>query len=496
MLKLRKILKGLTVGILVLASNCSFASNSFDKEEDFSYRAETRAAFAGGENTPFWLVSNIEGLGSPQFNNGYVRGEFYKRMNSSKKFSWGAGADLSAAWNLPAPFAIRQLYAELHYRKIWISVGSRNYFNGYNDRRLSSGDLLFSGNAMAIPQVRVGTDGFAPFWGTKGWFSVRGYLAYGFFTDSNWQKSWIASGGNRTSNVLFCSRGLWLRGGNMKKFPLTFDVGIEMGTQFGGTIYKNGQVIKMPSKFEDWIKAIVPLSGNSETPIDEQTNVQGNMTGEYSMSTSFYPAKGWHVRAYWEHYFEDHSQMTFEYGIWKDGLWGIELEVPANPVVTKFVYEYVSTQDQTGSVLHNSTPEIPEQVSGQDSYFHHYLYGAWQNWGMGIGTPLAISPLYNKNHTLYMYDTRFRAHHIGIEGDPTPAINWRFLLTFTRNWGTYFRPLPEVMDNVSGLIEVSFTPKVLKGGFIQGALAWDKGHLLGNNFGGMISFGFEGAFGL
>lgn len=491
--KLLIILLTLTGSTHAMTGLCS---DTIPTDQNIVYRAGVRASFAGGENTPFWLVSNIHGLGSPEFNNGYVRGEIYKAMDSSKRFSWGAGADLTGAWNLPAAFGVRQLYGELHYRAIWASIGSRNYESNYNNPRLSSGDLLYSGNSMAIPQVRVGTNGFASFWGTKGWFSVKGYLAYGFFTDSNWQKHWVSAESNRISGALFCSRGLWLRGGNFEKFPLTFDVGIEMGTQFGGTIYKEGKEIKMPVGFKDWIKALVPMAGNSDTPDGEQTNVQGNMTGEYSISVAYGPAPGWLIRPYWEHYFEDHSQLTFEYGLWKDGLWGIELSFPKNPFVSNFVYEYVYTKDQSGPVNHDYTPEIPEQVSGGDNYFNHYLYGAWQNWGMSMGTPLAISPLYNRDHRLYIYNTRFISNHFGIEGDPLDCIKWRFLLTFSQNWGTYRYPFPDVYNNCSGLIEVSYHPKWAKGWKADAALAWDKGKLLGNNFGGMISLGYEGNFSL
>lgn len=466
---------------------------------DFSkiyYKGEIRASFAGGEYTPFWLVSNIHGLGSPEFNNGYVRGEIYKPMDKQERFSWGAGADISGAWNLPAPFAIRQLYGELHYRALWISIGSRNFGSYYNNHRLSSGDLLFSDNAMAIPQVRAGTNGFAPFWGTKRWFSVKGYLAYGFFTDSKWEKHWVVPGGNRTSGTLFCSRGLWLKFGNWEKFPLTLDVGIEMGTQFGGTVYWEGKKINMPSKFVDWLKALVPLPGDEDTPDGEQTNVQGNMNGEYSISVSYSPTPDWLIRPYWEHYFEDQSQLTFEYGPWKDGLWGLELKFPKNRFVSGLVYEYIYTKDQTGPVNHDFTPEIPEQVSGADGYYSHYLYNAWQNWGMSMGTPLAISPLYNRDHRLRIYNTRFIANHIGLEGDPLDCLKWRMLLTFSQNWGNYKYPYPDVYNNFSGLIEAQYRPKWLKGYIAKMALAWDHGKLLGNNFGGMISIGYEGNFSL
>lgn len=467
-----------------------------DGEDAIEYRVEANSTFSHGENTPFWLVSNMHGLGAPMLNNGFVKGEIHKTMDSDSRFNWGAGADIAGAWNLPASVSIRQLYAELHYRAIWVSIGAKNHIAQYNDERLSSGDLLFSGNAMAIPQFKIGTYGFAPVWGTKGFFSVKAYLSYGFFTDSNWEEDWVAPNSEHNKNVLFCGRGLWLRFGNRQKFPLTFDVGIEMGTQFGGQIFKDQRWIKMPTRFIDWIKAIVPLAGSADTPIGEQTNVQGNMAGEYTINASYSPAPGWNIRAYFEHYFEDHSQMTFEYGPWKDGLWGLELTFPENRFVSKFVYEYVSTKDQTGAVNNDYTPEIPEQVSGRDNYFNHYLYGCWQNWGMSIGTPLALSPLYNKSHLLTIYNTRFIANHFGLEGNPAQGLKWRVLLTFSRNWGSYWRPLREITDNFSGLAEIDYRPKLLKGFYVKGAVALDHGHLLGNNIGGRIALGYEGALSL
>lgn len=470
----------------------SRASNEFI--DSLSFTIETKATFSGGANTPFWLVSNIFGLGIPELNNGYVRGKVEKPLSSSKRFSVGGAIDLVGGWNLPAAFKVQQLFAELKYRKIWISIGSREFQCEYNNRLLSSGDLLFSGNSMPIPQVRIGTFGFAPVWGTKDWFYIKAYLAYGLFTDGKWMKNWVEPGSIRNSNTLFCSRGLWFRIGNESKFPLKFDIGIEMGTQFGGIVYKDGVKIKMPTKLIDWVKAIIPSSGNSDTPWGEQVNVQGNMTGEYSMSLSYSPSPKWNLRVYYEHYFEDQSQMGFEYGPWKDGLWGLEVDFPKNRFLSKFVYEFVSTKDQTGPVLNNWTPEIPEQVSGRDGYYTHYLFGAWQNWGMTMGTPLAISPLYNKNHIMTLFNTRFIVNHLGLEGSPTEDLSYRFLLTFSRNWGTYYRPLKEIMNNYSGLVEVSYYPPQIKGWFAKAAIAWDKGVLLGNNFGGMISIGFQGYF--
>lgn len=482
---------GIQTGIAAMGNTNEISNENFI----INYGVNSRATFSGGENTPFWMVSNLYGLGSPEFNNGYVRGWIEKPVQTDHKFSWGVTADLVGQWNLPASFRIQQLFAEIKYRALWVSFGAREYKPLYNDLSLSSGDLLFSGNSLPVPQLRIGTYGFAPFWGTKGWLSVNAYLSYGMFTDSKWERKWVEPGGHRAANVLYCSKGIWLRIGKPSIFPLTFDFGVELGTQFGGTIYKkDGDMIKMPTNLKAWFKALVPMPGGKDTPEGEQINIEGNFTGEYTLSLSYSPTPQWNIRPYYEHFFEDHSQMFFEYGAWKDGLWGIEVTFPRNKFVSKFVYEYISTYDQSGAVLNNYSPEIPEQVSGRDSYYTHYLYGGWQTWGMTIGTPLATSPLYNRSHTLTLYNTRFFANHIGLEGNPVNSINWRLLLTFSRNYGTYYRPLPDIMNNTSGLFEVTYSPVKVPGLWIKGAVAFDKGKLLGNNFGGFISLGYQGAF--
>lgn len=455
-------------------------------QDSLTYLTEARATFSSGENTPFWLVSNLQGLGSPQKNNGWVRGAVFKKLDADKRFSWGAGIDLVAGWNNTAPFNIHQLYGEIRYRSLGVLLGSKEIWGDYNNPRLSSGNLLYSGNAMPIPQLRVGIFDYAPFWGTNGWFSVKGYISFGTFTDSGWQKSWAAPDSKRTEGVLSHSKGLWLRGGNPSVFPLTGEIGIEMATQFGGKSFKDGKIIDMPEKLIDWLKSVIPLSGGKDTPWEEQTNIQGNMVGAYNIALSWMPRKNWNIKAYFEHYFEDHSQMTFEYG-WKDGLWGIEIAFPNNRIISSIVYEYLYSKDQTGAVNHDWSPEVPEQISGRDNYYTHYLYSGWQHWGMGIGNPLAISPIYNRNHSITFLDTRIIAHHIGFEGNPLPGLSYRMLFSLSRNWGTYSMPYPEVLNNFNGLIETSWQPKSLKGWKATMGIGFDRGKLLGNSYGVMLT---------
>jgi hypothetical protein len=463
--------------------------------DSITYLAETRATFSGGDNTPFWLVNNLQGLGSIKKNNGFVRGAVFKDIDKGKRFSWGAGLDLVAGWNLTAPFSIHQAYAEVKYRSLNALIGSKEIWGDFNDPKLSSGNILYSGNSMPIPQLRLGIFDYADFWGTKGWFAVKGYIAYGMFTDSNWQKTWAAPDSKHTADVLYHSKGLWLRGGKTSVFPLQGVIGIEMATQFGGKSYKDGQVVKMPHGIKDWLKAFFPQYGKRDTFNGQQSTIEGNMLGAYNIALSWLPNADWNVKAYYEHYFDDQSQMTFEYG-WKDGLYGIEAQLPTNRIVSSIVYEYLYTKDQTGAVNHDSTSSIPEQISGRDNYYNHSVYQGWQHWGMGIGNPLVLSPIYNSDRSLSFRTTRVEAHHIGFSGNPTPEINYRVLLSYSRNWGSYAYPLPEIEDNFNSLVEISWKPLNLKGWYLKGALAFDNGDLIGKSFGGMVTIGKTGNFSL
>lgn len=463
--------------------------------DSIRYKAEVNATFATGGTTPFWMVNNLQGLSSVTPDNGYVRLSAFHDMDHSRRFSWGAGVDLAAAWNFSSPFIIQQLYGEVRYRCLDAMIGSKEMSGCFNNPRLSSGNLLFSNNSRPVPQVRVGIFDYADIWGLKGWLGIKGYMSFGAFTDSRWMKSWVADGKKRSEDVLFHSKGIWLRNGNPSKFPLTFEVGIELATQFGGTHYlEDGEVVRMPHGLKDWWKAVVPLKGGDETPDGEKANIQGNMVGCWNYCLSWRPADAdWGVKAYYEHFFEDHSMLYIDYR-WRDGLWGIEADFPDNRFVSAAVYEFLYMKDQSGPILWNYNDKIPCQVSGHDNYYNHYIYPGWQHWGMGIGNPLCLSPLFNNDGTMLLRSTRVIGHHLGFEGQPADEIQYKVLASYTRNWGTYWYPLPEVQNNFSALLEVTWKPARLKGWEGSLSVAGDTGSLLGNNFGVGIRIAKTGWF--
>lgn len=478
-----------------LCSLCAVAQlNSADKDTlthfKGSYEVELTATVSDqAGKSPFWLISNRGGLGSIDTDFGFVRGAAHAMGSINKHWSWNAGVDLAGSWRTEAPFLVRELYGAIRYRDFQLTVGSKLTSDRLVDQKLSSGDLLFSGNALPIPQAMLAMPDYMYIPGTKNWFGFKAFFSVGMYTDGNWQQDWVNPEYKYHKDVLYHSKGIRFKIGNLDKFPVDFEGGLEMAAQFGGKEMRGDTVLRrFPHGFKDFLKIVIPEGGSENAPTGEQTNVLGNHVGEWSARLNWHRPLGGNsmLSLYYLHYFEDHSMMFFDY-LWHDGLWGVEAKLPDNPFLTKFVYEYMYTKDQAGPVYWDKTPEIPEQVSGLDDYYNHGVYGGWSHWGMGIGNPLPISPLWNNEHSVIFNCTRVITHHFGLSGDPTPQLNWRFLASYTRGWGRYWQPYPLVRNNINFLAEANWHPKSLNGWSGTLSLGLDHGSMVGHNLGAMFT---------
>lgn len=472
------------------AEECSLPADS--AERLYHWKAEGMAA-TSSRRTPFWLMNNRFGLSSTAQNNGYLRGGFFREMTHDKRFSWGFGADLVVPYNFTSKFVVQQLYGEIRYRSLQLTVGSKERYMGLVNQELSSGDMVFSNNARPVPQVYFSMPEYewVPF--TRNMLAVKGFFSMGLMTDWRWQKGRSDNKYSWAEHVLYHTKGVFLRWGNTEKFPLTIEGGLEMGTQFGGKIhrYANGKetIVNMPTGFKDIIKAILGMGGgDSDDPnqAGEISNSYGNHVGEWSLAATWAPKDtDWSLRGYYQHYFEDHSQMFFDFA-WKDMLLGFELTLPKNRFVEKFVYEYLCTKDQSGSVYWDHTPELPEQVSGRDNYYNHYIYGGWQHWGMGLGNPLLVSPIYYDGAIGFRHN-RIKGHHFGLCGRPTDELYYKILMSMTRSWGTYDSPTANVLHNFAAMAEVTYSPRRLAGWDFRLGLGADGGKMLGKTLGAMLT---------
>ena len=470
---------------------------------DIQYQASLEGTAGNGDVAPFWFTNNRYGLGTTEVNSGLLRASIVRNAEADSLRKWriGYGADLVGALNHDSYFVLQQLFADFQYRAVRLSVGQKERPMELKNQRLSSGSMTLGINARPVPQVRLELPDFWAIPGTKHWLALKAHIAYGMYTDNRWQRHFTEGTTTPyTANSFFHSKAGFLRIGNPDRFPLTLTGGLEMACQFGGegwnlpprlddpNIANFDPHQKMTNGIKSFWNAFIP-SGNDVND-GEYKNVEGNQVGSWHLRLDYH-GKGWGVGVYAEHFFEDHSQMFWQYP-WKDMLYGVEARLPKNPVLSTLVYEHLRTTDQSGPIYHDGTSTFPDNIYGTDNYYHHHIYGAWQHAGFTMGTPLLPSPLYNQDGRIAPIDSRVKAHHIGIDGNPVPGVSYRILYTHEKAWGTYGAPRTDPAKGDYLLVEASYAPRMLKGLSVTASYGQNWGTLFDASKGFMIGVAYSG----
>lgn len=473
------------------------------QDSSFCYEVETSVTGSNGTYAPFWLTANRYGINSERPQNAYLRAGITYHKNLKHQWNIQAGVDVATGLKTTSTIWIQQAYCDFSWKKLRLSIGSkeRNGFPLEKDSQLSTGWMTEGPNARPVPQIRGEIKEYLSIPFLNDWLALKGHLAYGTFTDNRWQKSFVKTGQYLTQGSKYHSKSVMFRLGKKEKFPLEFEFGLIMATQFGGARYikkENGDINKitdMPDDLGAYWSAFFPQGGGNDTSEGEQMNVEGNMLGSWNFALNYYLGD-WKFRTYLDHYFEDHSQMFWEYGRWKDGQLGIEITPPENRWLSAVLWEGFSTYDQTGPIQYEDRwgTMTGMQTSGNDNYYNHSIYNAWQHHGLGMGNPLLPGPLYNKGGNISFQSNRVKSQHIGLSGHPTQEWKWRLLLTYARYWGTYIEPLDKIRKQFYSLIEATYAPQWALGWEVTLAGAIDRGNYLGNSTGGMITFRKKGIF--
>ena len=479
--------------LLILAL---IAATTYSTAQTIAERQEVTATVGTGNYAPMWHMANRQGKSSAGAGMMYTLigvGGNHLFYNTGIGLNWDI--DFIAGSSLTSTIYLQQANIDIDWKRIRLSIGQKERWGELGNHRLTSGSLIESGNARPIPQVRFELSEYWSIPGTKDWLAIKGHIAYGIFTDGKWQKEFIAphytNEKTYAQNTLYHSKAGFMRFGNGTKFPLTAEIGLHMVTQFGGTTYNMklhpGQVLHNPTRFKDFLLALIPLSGDDKYNGSDQLNVAGNVLGSWLGAVTWNEEK-WKLKLNYEHTFNDHSQMFWEYGLWTEQLVGIELELKDFKWIKAATLEYFNLKNQSGPIYHDSTTEIPDQISCRDNNYNHSKYAGWFNYGMMIGTPLCTSPIYNEDRSLTCYNNRVEAFHVGVEGCPANWLGYRVLITYSNNWGTYESPFKDIKHDTSGLVELTFKPQIPGGSWsITTSFAFDKGDLYGNNYGGMIT---------
>lgn len=497
----------------------AIASFSVLHAEDFDLNVKATAGANGGteEFAPYYIMSNRHGKVTSG-RGAMLEASLWHDMDSTKRFSYAFGLEASAragndidydryyvdtkTWqthpHTTSDIWLSQLYGQIKYRSLYLTAGIKDFESKLLNHRLSSGDLVESGNARAMPGARAGFIDFVDIPLTKGWLQIQGEIAYAKSTDNRW----VSQRYNHYNYLI--NQGWWY---NYKRMlfrtkptePISITLGLQAAAQFGGTSYQyrdpkrpgeiSGILLGDKLRFRHFLEMIVLREGDAF--------VVGNHVGAWDFQARYRLRNNNEIRAYFQWLWEDGTGIGKLNGL--DGLWGLEWKPARRGAISGAVVEVLTFMNQSGP-MHYDYDDLPgstlrnDRAGGADNYYNNFWYNGYAYYGMSIGSPMFLAPVYNTDGAVTQFlENRFWGIHGAVEGDITPMISYRLMANYRRYFGTMFIPALNPTHSVSFFAEAAWTPQSLPGFSFNAQVGLDTGNsLLPRTFGAMIGVTYSG----
>ena len=491
------------LGMMLLAGLGTLFTFPAGAQTTVSYDLTAETAVGSGDYTAYQLTTNRHHVLATRPNTAYLRGAVNVAHQWAEDWKLSGAVDAVASVHADHKAYLQQCYVNLSWQDFFIEAGTRELKPVLRNPVLSSGAFTKGNNAKPIPQVHVGTNGFWTVPYTKGWLQIHADFGYGKLLDSDYrEKQFLREGSGNwhyATGTLYHQKHLYFRSNPEKPFFVT--VGIEHVAQFGGTGYstETGVMVakKKPANLKAFWKVILPVGDSQYYENDAMEDwVYGNHIGSMTVQLGWNINKDHQVQTWLDNPFEDGSGIRKSNG-W-DGLWGLEYKnrTEGRQYVRGAVVEYVQTTNQSGP-LHWDSGDFPEPirsqitdlVTGNDNYYNHMFYGAYDHYGMALGNALLAAPIYNKDGYADFRDNRVKAWHLGINGEITDQLSYIVKGSYREGWGTYANPLARKHHSFDAMFQGIYIHGPWK---ISAAYAFDAGNVYGDCNTFNIKIGYHG----
>ena len=501
-------IKALTALLMMLPALLSWGAYPLNYEASFT------AGGGSGDFAPYYISSLRHGKLTQQYNT-QLEGKVWRPLDDTERFSYGFGIDLIGGYASKVDYGrydqntgwyehkvgpsagwIQQLYGEIKYRSVFVMAGLKEYESPLLNQNLTSGDLIESGNARPIPQLRVGLIDFQDIPYTSGWVQIQGEVGYGKYTDFGWIEDHYSFYNDAIEKGEWYNyKRCYFRTNPTKPFSVT--IGMQAIAQFGGTQkhYYRGKLIsttKYPAKFKTFFKMLIPTQDGGEG------FYTGDHLGTWDMRARYKLRNNDELFAYFSWLWTDGSGIGKLNG-W-DGLWGIEYKSSGKKILNGALIEYFDFTNQSGPLHYapgdNEGGTIKDHASGSDNYYNNGFHRSYANYGMAVGPPTFMAPIYNLDGNPAFVANMMRGFHVGIEGSVTNDIDYRMKAGYRKSWGTGGVILPEPIHSTSVMVEAQWRVKHIQGLTLSCQCEVDRGKMPCNAFGAMFSVKYEGLFNL
>ncbi|MFN8429621.1 MAG: capsule assembly Wzi family protein [Spirosomataceae bacterium] len=417
------------------------------------------------DKTPFWIQSNQYGTISNKsgivFFEAGLKSDYdstFKRSGKLKNFNFGYGIQINANAGNESRLFLTEGYLKARFKFLEFYAGRRKEVLGITDSLLSSGSLIWSGNALPLPKIELYMPNYISIFG-KGLISIKWNFAHGWFGNQTY-----------TQKYYLHQKSFYVKLGRRKSFEMGLNNQIQWGgySEYLKTVSASTVNGYMPSDFNAFINAAFPFPfiRKNFPPkiilINDSMNYGGNVLGSVDLGYNL-TINDFKIKIY--------RQIPYELGSLfsslvnaDDGIYGLSVRTPSK-IFNGIGLEGIHTYNQGGyragiAQLLN----IKDQHFGEiHNYFNHgqYLDG-WSYDGFGIGNPLIISnkmvsdQYFEEKDKLYSSFNRVKGINLNLVG----KINqFRYRLNYSilkyRPTGSSYRPQNlELMQNF-GLIKIS-----------------------------------------
>lgn len=501
---------------IIMAAAVGLGSLCVTAQERVEYSATAIGGGATDDFAPYLLGTGTHGK-APMGGTALLDLRVSKEFDLSRRFSWEAGAEMLTGYSGkadyqryhaegdrwtrngrgPAAVWLQQLYASVKWRGVMLSAGMKERGSMVVDDALSSGDLINGASARPIAQVRAGFVDFQNIPLTRGWVQVEGCLAYGKMADADYLRDrYNYWNGHIATGVLYTYKRIYFRSRTDR--PLSVMIGMQSAGMFGGTStwYNKGVVArthKNPQGLRAFWDMLIPTRGNGDGYFE------GSSLGSWDFKARYRTGSGHEIAGYFQWLWEDGSSMGRR-NKW-DGLWGVEYRRTdgRRHAIEAAVAEYIDFRDQSGP-MHWAPGDYPgtditTEATGGDDYYNNTTMNAYANYGLSLGSPFIMSPLYNTNGRIQYLHTRSRGFHLAARGHVSDRVSWRAAVSHAVAWGTGREHTNDPLHNTSALAGAGWdADAILKGLRAEAALSFDAGSLRGNNFGALLTVSYTGNF--
>jgi hypothetical protein len=400
-----------------------FAFNLVPIDTSIHSSIEAQAILSDAGATPFWMRSLQYGS-VPNENPGLIlRAWNGKEYNLNKKYDWKYEVEATGWTGKQNDIWLTQAYVSGRRGKWELWAGRRKEVYGLGDTTTTAGFYAWSGNALPMPKIQLGTRDYLNF--AKGWLGVHMTYSHGWFDNQG-----------PTINAYLHQKTLYGRFGKPNSHVNLF-AGINHNVSWGGeaNIKRGNQYDYYPSNLNTYFYVITLLKNRSLLPTDPKSSSDdigyqfGNHLGSIDLAIKF-KTKGLDVLAYRQSMFE--TGRIISLAQINDGISGISFKLKRKYYIDKLGLEYYYSANQG-----NYTSGISQFLGIKDphaieieSYQNNGGRGPWIYWQKPLGNPLNILDLESANGGgFYFSKNAIKSIHIFVSGHLPNQIYWETRLS-------------------------------------------------------------------